>query len=352
MTFPAFRPTEYGPLQSGSFPVATGKALSGRTSQTAFSDKETGITTSLTFLLTQAEWQQLIVHFEDKGTVLSFDFAPQTLPSSYTLSGYRWRYDQPPQITDEYENFFRVSCVFRSDFYPTFILSASTLPWFLRAIETPATFTPSSPPPAPTVTVEGLANGNTNRSLVDVSGLQVGASWEYSLNSGSTWTAGTQTAFSLPEGSYATGAIRVRQINAAGAGTATQNASPITVNPPNSITIAFSCNSAATTTGTVTLPRLGELLDMTSSHPGWFRLYSSSAAAANDAGRARTVQVGTAAGINADVIWPSPQTLNLWPLYDIRNTETPRGNTYQWRFTNDGASGTVVITLVYNSKIA
>lgn len=351
MTFPAFRPTEYAPLQTGSFPVETVKTLSGRTSQTIFSDIETAITTSLTFHLTQTEWQQIIVHFEDKGTVLSFDFATQTLPASYTLSGYRWRYTEPPQSTDLYNDFFLVTCSFRSDFYPSFILTSNTLPLFFRAIETQATFTPSSPPPAPTITIENLAYGVTNRGLVDVSGLQLGASWEYSTNAGSTWTAGTQTNFSLAEGSYAAGAVRVRAVNAAGPGTAAQNASALTVVPPNSITFAFNCNSGATTTGTVALPRLGQLLQATSSHAGWFRLYSSATAAGSDASRARTTQVGTAAGINADIIWPASQTFDLWPLYDICNTETPKSNTYQWRFTNDGASGQVVITLTYFSKI-
>jgi hypothetical protein len=351
MTFPAFRPREYGPLENGTFPVETVKTLSGRTSQTVFSDLETGITTTLSFDLTTTQWQQLIVHFEDKGTVLSFDFATETLPAHYTLSGYRWRYAEPPTIEDDYENFFRVTCSFRSDFYPSFILTGNTLVMFMRAVETPATFTPSSPPPAPTITIEGLAYGVTNRGLVDVSGLQLGASWEYSTDSGSTWTAGTQSTFSLAQGTYAAGAVRVRQVNAAGPGTAAQNASTLTVAPSNSITFAFSCNAGATATGTVTLPRLGELLQGISSHAGWFRLYSSATAAANDASRARAIQVPTAAGVNADVIWPSPQMFDFWPTYDIRNTETPQTNVYQWRFVNDGASGQVVITLVYYSKI-
>lgn len=352
MNFPDFRPTQYGPLQSGTFPVATNRALSGRTSQTAFSDKETNITTALTFHLTTEEWQELITHFETKGTVFSFNFAPETLPPAYTLSGYRWRYTEPPQIADEYEDFFVVSCSFRSDFYSSFILSTSTLLLFIRPIETPPSFVPAAPPPAPTVSVEGLAFGHTNRGLVDVGGLQMGASWEYSLNGGSTWTAGAQTMFTIPEGTYGAGAIRVRQTNAAGAGTATQNAAPITVTPPNSITIGFSANAGATVTGTVALPRVGELLKITSSQVGWFRLYSSSAAAAADASRVRTVQVATAAGINADVIWQAPQAFNLWPLYDICNTETPQSNTYHWRFTNDGPTDQIVITLVYISKLA
>lgn len=351
MTFPAFRPTEYAPLQCGTFPSATVKTLSGRTAQIAFSNKETNISTTLTFSLTETEWQQLIVHFESVGTVLSFEFATQTLPANYTLSDYRWRYAEPPQIQDLYDDFFSVTCSFRSDFYPTFIFSVNTSPWFMRAIETVPSFTPSSPPPAPTVTIESLTYGVTNRGLVDVSGLQIGASWEYSTNSGSTWTAGTESTFSLDQGIYATGAIRVRQVNAAGAGSATQNASAITVVPPNSVTFAFNCNSGAIATGTVTLPRMGQLLSATCSHAGWLRIYGSVASAANDVGRARTAQIPTASGVNADVIWPSPQTFQFWPLYDIRNLETPQTTTYQWRFVNDGTSGQVVITLTYQSTI-
>jgi hypothetical protein len=52
----------------------------------------------------------------------------------------------------------------------------------------------------------------TNSATVNVSGLEVGASWEYSLD-GTNWTSGGGTAFSLTAG---TNSYRVRQTDAAG----------------------------------------------------------------------------------------------------------------------------------------
>lgn len=52
--------------------------------------------------------------------------------------------------------------------------------------------------------------------LVTVSGLESGASWQYSVNSGSSWSTGVGTTFSLAEGSYAIGLIQVRQTDLAG----------------------------------------------------------------------------------------------------------------------------------------
>jgi len=352
MNFPPFRPVEYGGLQAGTFPSSTAKAISGRTSDTAFSDLETNRTASLQFQLTQDEWQQIIIHHEEKGTVLSFGFATETIPAAFTPTGYRWRYTEAPQVDDSKKDLFIVTCSFRADFYPSFRQGAATLPWFMRAIETAPAFVPTSPPPPPTVVVEGLAAGNTNRGLVDVGGLNLGAGWEFSLNSGATWTTGRQDpTFRLPEGVYGPGVIQVRQVNAAGPGTATQNASTITVNPANSVTVAFSASANDTVVGTVALPRLGELLAIISSSAGWFRLYSSAAAAAADSARLRTVPVETAAGINADVIWTSGRRYDLWPLYDICNTEIPQSNNYHWRFTNDGPTGQIVVTFIYYAKI-
>ena len=50
----------------------------------------------------------------------------------------------------------------------------------------------------------------TRNELVDVTEILPGATWEYSLDAGSSWTGAT-TSFSLSEGSYAPGMIQVRQ---------------------------------------------------------------------------------------------------------------------------------------------
>jgi len=56
-----------------------------------------------------------------------------------------------------------------------------------------------------------LSDHVTRNTLVDVSELLPGATWEYSVDAGGTWDAGIATSFSLSEGTYAAGLIRVRQ---------------------------------------------------------------------------------------------------------------------------------------------
>ena len=56
------------------------------------------------------------------------------------------------------------------------------------------------------------------------------ASWEYSVNSGANWTTGTGNSFVLAAGAYGTGAVQVRQTDAAGnTSTTVSNSSAITV---------------------------------------------------------------------------------------------------------------------------
>ncbi|MDO6673920.1 Ig-like domain-containing protein, partial [Cobetia amphilecti] len=71
--------------------------------------------------------------------------------------------------------------------------------------------------PALALTTDTLdADGITSIGEVTVSGLETDASWEYSLDGGSTWDAGTGTTFTLAEGSYADGVVQVRQTDVAG----------------------------------------------------------------------------------------------------------------------------------------
>jgi hypothetical protein len=56
----------------------------------------------------------------------------------------------------------------------------------------------------------------TNNPTLSIGGLEAGASWQYSTDAGSTWTPGSSSSFTVAAGSYARGAVRVRQIDAAG----------------------------------------------------------------------------------------------------------------------------------------
>ena len=59
----------------------------------------------------------------------------------------------------------------------------------------------------------------TKAGVVTVSGVETGATWQYSTNGGNTWSSAqsdTTTIFTLTEGVYATGSVQVRQTDAAG----------------------------------------------------------------------------------------------------------------------------------------
>ena len=56
----------------------------------------------------------------------------------------------------------------------------------------------------------------TNNGTINVAGLEAGASWQYSTNSGTSWISGTGSSFALASGTYAAGRIRVRQSDIAG----------------------------------------------------------------------------------------------------------------------------------------
>jgi len=73
------------------------------------------------------------------------------------------------------------------------------------------------------------SDGITSNGLVNVSGLELGATWQYTTN-GTDWNNGAGNSFMLGEGTYVAGNIQVRQTDVAGnLSTATSNAAAITV---------------------------------------------------------------------------------------------------------------------------
>ncbi len=76
-------------------------------------------------------------------------------------------------------------------------------------------------PTAPTVSLATDTGSSstdriTSNGRIDVGGLETGATWEYSTNSGTSWQSGSGTSFTLGAGTYADGAVLVRQKDAAG----------------------------------------------------------------------------------------------------------------------------------------
>ncbi|PWL24175.1 MAG: hypothetical protein DCO98_11500, partial [Altererythrobacter sp. XM-24bin4] len=81
-------------------------------------------------------------------------------------------------------------------------------------------------------------DGVTDTGTVNVSGLEASATWQFDIGNG--WVSGSGTSFTLPEGRYPEGVIKVRQTDSAGnvSGVST-NTQDITVDAtaPSSVTI-------------------------------------------------------------------------------------------------------------------
>ncbi|MEI6762113.1 MAG: Ig-like domain-containing protein, partial [Betaproteobacteria bacterium] len=107
---------------------------------------------------------------------------------------------------------------------------------------TPLQFTLDTTAAAPTATLasdtgSSSSDKNTSSGLVNVTGLEAGAAWEYSTNSGATWTAGTGSSFTLSgDGAKA---VQFRQTDLAG-------------NTSQPGILSFTLDTTAPTTGTIT----------------------------------------------------------------------------------------------------
>ena len=60
------------------------------------------------------------------------------------------------------------------------------------------------------------SDGITSNGQITVSGLEAGATWEYSTNNGNSWTTGAGATFTLSDGTYPAGSVQVKQTNTVG----------------------------------------------------------------------------------------------------------------------------------------
>jgi Ca2+-binding RTX toxin-like protein len=114
---------------------------------------------------------------------------------------------------------------------------------------------------APTVPILALASdtgssnsdGITNNGKVNVTGLEAGASWQYSTDAGVNWLAGTGTSIDLPSGSYGAGSILVRQSDIGGNTSANGQLGAVSIdnNAPNAASITSGIDDVALITGTI-----------------------------------------------------------------------------------------------------
>ena len=118
-------------------------------------------------------------------------------------------------------------------------------------------------------TGSSTTDGITHSGLVNVSGIESGATWAYSTDSGTSWTTGNGSSFTLAAGTHTLSAIRVRQTDLAGNTTTspiqnaaaipaddptpTQNAAAITVDTtvPDAPSISSITDDVSPVTGTV-----------------------------------------------------------------------------------------------------
>ena len=104
-------------------------------------------------------------------------------------------------------------------------------------------------PSAPSIALSsdtGSSNsdGITNNRTVNITDLETNATWQYSVNSGSNWTNGSDTSFTLSEGNY-DGTVRARQTDQAGNTSSVGSLGSITVD-----TTAPTVSSVAITSST------------------------------------------------------------------------------------------------------
>ena len=92
------------------------------------------------------------------------------------------------------------------------------------------------------------SDGITSNGTVNVTGLESGATWAYSLDSGASWSAGTGSSFTLAPGLHSANTVQVHQTDLAGntslAGKTASDISIDTVTPTPSVTIMSGQDSA------------------------------------------------------------------------------------------------------------
>ncbi|MFH1418057.1 MAG: type I secretion protein, partial [Planctomycetota bacterium] len=97
------------------------------------------------------------------------------------------------------------------------------------------------------------SDGITSNNTVNVTGLEAGGTWQYSLNSGGSWNTGTGTSFNMADNTtYAAGVIQVRQTdvagNVSGTGSNAQQWQEDSTNPTNTWTYSNSSKAITVTT--------------------------------------------------------------------------------------------------------
>lgn len=94
-------------------------------------------------------------------------------------------------------------------------------------------------------------DGISSNGTVNVSDLMVDATWQYSVNGGADWLAGSGASFVLAEGTYSAGFVLVRQTDLAGnvSEPGSLGAVTIDITPPNVPSLALAENGVVNVSG-------------------------------------------------------------------------------------------------------
>jgi hypothetical protein len=146
-----------------------------------------------------------------------------------------------------------------------------------------------------TDTGSSATDGITNDGTVNVTNLEANATWEYRTNGGASWNPGTGTSFTLGAGTYASGAIQVRQIDLAGnTGADQSNTSEIKVitTAPTTPVLALASDTGSSNSDGITSDGR---IDVTSVTVGnsWEYRTSSTGTWINGSGSFFTLSAGT-----------------------------------------------------------
>jgi hypothetical protein len=108
--------------------------------------------------------------------------------------------------------------------------------------------------------------------------------------------------------------------------------------------LSQSINAGATYSGTITLPKSCSIVSITSSTTSWIRLYNSTSAQSADSSRAITTAPTSGTGLIFEV---STSSLTFNPVPFAINAQSPISTSYPIAITNNGASGTITVTITY-----
>jgi hypothetical protein len=108
--------------------------------------------------------------------------------------------------------------------------------------------------------------------------------------------------------------------------------------------ISQSITANATFSGTITLPKSCSIISITCSTQCWVRLYNNTASQSADSTRAITTTPTSGSGVILEV---NTATLSFNPVPFAINAQSSISTSYPITITNNGATGTITVTITY-----